>query len=405
TIFNARLGWWVPNPAKSLWVRIAPKGLGFFQYLCAELFGTATSQSEFVYLSDGGHFENLGIYELVRRRCRFIIAVDGEEDGLYAFHGLGTAIRRCRVDFDAEIDINVEDIRPTGAMGLSRCHCAVGRIKYPARGGLAESEGVLLYLKSSLTGDEGTDVQQYKAADPAFPHQSTGDQFFSESQFESYRTLGFHVAREAMEKLFHGGSLKNVSDGAFIDTVTKELKAHWYRPLRAPTETFVSHTQALDDLWADLAESGRPACLAELTLPNWESFVAGVAPSQRPVPAASFPEDPEEQRQVYAFCQRLIQLMENVYLDMNLRADGDHPDNSGWIALFRHWMGHPIVRRAWEHSQQTFGQRFGTFWKDLESAEAEKARLALPVKAAKRTNGAAKVNGGKKKAKPKPKDN
>ena len=56
--------------------------------------------------------------------------------------------------------------------------------------------GMLIYIKASLNGNEPPDVKQYAALDPRFPHQATSDQFFDESQFESYRRLGLHVVEE-----------------------------------------------------------------------------------------------------------------------------------------------------------------------------------------------------------------
>src|SRR6185503_8936686 len=138
-------------------------------------------------------FENLGVYELIRRRCKFIIACDAEEDGRFSMEALGGMVRKCRIDFGVEIDIDTSEIRSCDEKGNSRGHCAVGRIYYP---GVAEP-GFLVYLKSSLTGDEVSDILQYKTQNRAFPHESTGDQFFSESQFESYRSLGYHVVRKA----------------------------------------------------------------------------------------------------------------------------------------------------------------------------------------------------------------
>src|SRR5262249_7005942 len=111
TVFNVRLGWWFPNPAKS--------GINFpsphfsLRYLFAELFGGANDTSKFLNISDGGHFENLATYELVRRRCRVIIISDGECDPDMTFSGLGTLIRMCDVDFGARILIDVAPIRPT----------------------------------------------------------------------------------------------------------------------------------------------------------------------------------------------------------------------------------------------------------------------------------------------------
>ena len=365
TLFNVRLGWWVPNPGRDEWRRRAPGGLGFFQYLVFELFGCATPNSSFVYLSDGGHFENLGIYELVRRRCRFIIAVDGEQDGDYTFHALGTAIRRCRVDFDAEIEINVDEIRPDPRTGFSRCHGAVGTIRYDNG-----SSGVLLYLKSSLTGDEGTDIAQYKSSAPSFPHQTTGDQWFNESQFESHRALGKHIADDLLRPVMKDHRLRSSEDSGddVIDRLAEELKAHWFRPASVPASSFVNHTQLLDQLWTELSNPHLPPCLADLMLPNWSNYRSTSDP-QPDLPGnvipSPMPADEVGQRQVYAYCERLIQLMENVYLDLQLRSDSSHVDNTGWMQLFRQWACHDVMLKAWENSKGHFGRRFQSFWDDL----------------------------------------
>lgn len=121
TVFNVRLGWWLGNPARDKWQRTGPStGL---LYLATELFGFANAKRRYVYLSDGGHFDNMGLYELVRRRCRFIIVCDGEEDHAYTFGGIGSAIRQCRADFGVEIDIDFDGLRPHEAR-RSRRHWA-----------------------------------------------------------------------------------------------------------------------------------------------------------------------------------------------------------------------------------------------------------------------------------------
>ncbi|HLG57645.1 MAG TPA: patatin-like phospholipase family protein [Vicinamibacterales bacterium] len=191
TVFNVRLGWWFPNPAR--------QATGFpsphfnLSYLLAELFGGATDTSKFLMISDGGHFENLAAYELVRRRCRTIIISDGECDPLLTFEGLGTLIRMCEVDFGVTITIDVEPIRADATSHWSKRRSAVGRIEYHD----GSPDGKLIYIKASMTGNEDTSVLQYKASHKTFPHQSTGDQFYTEDQFESYRRLGHEAALEA----------------------------------------------------------------------------------------------------------------------------------------------------------------------------------------------------------------
>ena len=192
TVFNVRLGWWFPNPSKTDASSASPPFS--LAYLFAELFGGATDRARFVSVSDGGHFENLAAYELIRRRCRVIIISDGECDQKLAFEGLGTLIRMCEVDFGVRITINVGAIRPSATSWSTR-RWAVGSIDYGDGG----PDGVLIYLKASMTGEEGTAVLQYKASHPPFPHETTGDQFYGEDQFESYRSLGREIGLDAFK--------------------------------------------------------------------------------------------------------------------------------------------------------------------------------------------------------------
>ena len=203
TIFNVRLGWWMGNPRRSTWQSANPKtGLG---YLLKDLFGRAAPTDDYVCLSDGGHFDNLGLYELVRRRCRYIIICDGEEDADRRFEALGNAIRRCRVDFGAEIAIDLGPLRTRDEQGHTTTRSVLGTIAYPdqpvpgvATPASSITRGHILYLKATLTGHEPEDVLEYAHQNDTFPHQSTGDQFFSEPQFESYRQLGYTAALEAL---------------------------------------------------------------------------------------------------------------------------------------------------------------------------------------------------------------
>jgi len=130
---------------------------------------------------------------LLRRRCKYIVAIDGEADPGMTFHGLATLQRLAFIDFGVVIEIDVDALR-LGDKGLSRSHFAFCRIRYPTdtRDG-AVTYGYLLYLKLSLTGNEGEFIRRYQLDEPAFPHQSTADQFFTEAQFEAYRSLGEHV--------------------------------------------------------------------------------------------------------------------------------------------------------------------------------------------------------------------
>jgi len=191
TLFNVRLGGWTTNPRSGPPGNYGPRW-GLFYFL-KELFGRTNSRSSYIYLSDGGHFENMGVYELVRRRCRCIVVCDGEQDAKYGFNGLGSAVRKCLSDLGIHITIDLKPLHPAGDDKLVARHWAIGTIHYDAVHPGAQP-GTLVFLKASLTGDEPVDVLNYAREHPPFPHQTTADQFFTESQFESYRALGCHIA-------------------------------------------------------------------------------------------------------------------------------------------------------------------------------------------------------------------
>ena len=268
TVFNVRLGWWMQNPGKlGAWNKPGPR-FGLY-YLLKELFGLADEKSEYVYLSDGGHFENLGIYELVRRRCRFIVAVDAGMDRQFGFEDLGNAVRKCQVDFGVPIEIDTRAIIPDPKTGRSLYHCAVGRIRYE-RADKKESPGFLLYIKPSLTGNEPIDVSQYAVVHPDFPHQSTTDQWFDESQFESYRKLGYHIASTVFDetKVKQQGSLGDL----FVD-----LSQRWYRPSMWIEANFTRHAEELRSLRDTLSKSENLKFLDSQIFPEWEDLMKGNA--------------------------------------------------------------------------------------------------------------------------------
>ncbi len=213
-MLNVRLNYWLPNPRyavnrnrekvpRSPTRRVGPL------YLIRELMGRLTNDSRNINLSDGGHYDNLGLYELFRRECRFIICGDGEADPTLQFNGLGEALRMAQIDFGIIVEMTGLD-----ALRAGEQHHAIGKIRYP--GGRV---GWLLYLKQSLRGDDtlratldlsgygsskrrddsrqydaGAYIAEYKSRNIDFPHQSTGDQFFDEAQFECTRAVGYNVA-------------------------------------------------------------------------------------------------------------------------------------------------------------------------------------------------------------------
>jgi len=202
TLFNARLGWWLGNPRGNQRTWTSPSPRWGIRPFFDEAFGLTTDTNSWVYLSDGGHFENLAIYEMVLRRCHCVVVSDAGCDPNYTYADLASAVRKIRIDFGIPIDFD----NPTMPMSPDKLptarhsgkHCAMARIRYSAVDGPGAPDGILIYIKPSLNGNEPADVQHYAAADPRFPHQPTSDQFFDESQFESYRRLGLHVVEELL---------------------------------------------------------------------------------------------------------------------------------------------------------------------------------------------------------------
>ena len=172
----------------------------------SEMFGLLNEDGRWVNLSDGGHIENLAMIELLRRRCKFIIAGDGEADPNHTFNGLATLLRFARIDLGIEIEIQLDPLRKHSASGESEAHWAIGKITYPKLNEDSEDEvGYLIYLKSSVTGDEEELINEYRSTYPDFPHQSTADQFFNEGQFEAHRALGQHIGETLLDAAGKGG--------------------------------------------------------------------------------------------------------------------------------------------------------------------------------------------------------
>ncbi|OJW29595.1 MAG: hypothetical protein BGO51_11160 [Rhodospirillales bacterium 69-11] len=213
TLFNARLGAWLPNPAT---VSGADLSLGrpvrALDPLLGDLLGRAGTASRSIYLSDGGHFENLGLYEMFRRRCRMILIVDAGQDESFSFEDLGNALRKAAIDQQVEVThLDTTRVRPRASTVTEPpvSGFAVGLVRYPED---SEPTARLIYMKPSLLPGTPLDARAYANLHEDFPHDPTPNQWFSESQFESYRALGqcqaqllmAHMAGEELEHLFAG---------------------------------------------------------------------------------------------------------------------------------------------------------------------------------------------------------
>jgi hypothetical protein len=271
------------------------------------------------------------------------------------FEGLANAIRKCRTDLDVNIEIDLDELRRKN--GFSSAHCVVGKFTYPEA---PDVQAFLLYLKSSLTGNEDTDVLQYHSTHPDFPHQSTGDQWFDESQFESYRKLGLHVvdaafgsASDPLKRSFEtAGQYEKAKMALFNDLWTV-----LYPASDAIQKSFTRHADAYTKLVEALGKG--PDRLDKVIFRNWTPISTNGA---------------SDGRQIRYLCTAFLQLMENVFLDLNL-ADGrqrNHPHNAGWIRLFGNWASTAAFRDAWKVASATYGEPFQRFYESLVNEEVGK---------------------------------
>jgi hypothetical protein len=347
-----RLGRWLGNHERSkrLWRKTSPD-FGV-RYLFLELFGLTSQDRDWLNLSDGGHFENLGIYELVRRRLPYIIAVDAAEDADYHFDDLANAIRKIRADFGIDIEIDLAGLRPLKEDGRQTVHAAIGVIRYDQIHPLMRP-GVLVYLRPGLTGNEPADVLSYARKHPPFPFESTVDQFFDESQFESYRKLGLHIAdsvlREAAER--HSTQLGAFNPEAFF-TVLREA---WRGRLKVNDGVSAAHHERLDALFERLRSDPDLAFLSAEFFPEWPELL------HKPRQAMELPAYEAQRQSGFYLCREIAQLMERVYQDLDLENQHDHPDSRGWMNLFRHWSWSPMFRATYAITAATLSERFQRF--------------------------------------------
>ncbi len=370
TLFNVRLGRWIENPRNEKKIGTSsPKWA--IVHLFYEVFGLTKGDKSYVYLSDGGHFENLGIYELVRRRCRYIIACDAGADPELKFDDLGNAIRKCRADFGVNIKIDLSGIKKAAEKRFSPWYCAVGDIEYE-RAGDRVVKGTLVYIKATITGCEPEDVLNYARQHARFPHQSTGDQFFSEAQFESYRALGHHIGHKVFDDAVNEASTHDIfplPDTDNFHAINRArlfmwLSYQWAGLSGEHRARFTQHSQKLDEIFERLRTTRELRFLNRQIYPEWAATAFSQKADAQPGAKHSplyLPKTEEEFTHGFYLCNSLIQLMENVYLDLELENQWEHPDNRGWVNLFKHWSWSGMFRVTWAISAGTYGNRFQLF--------------------------------------------
>jgi hypothetical protein len=376
TLFNVRLGWWISNPRRmDKWqagVGRATPVVALFS-LFQELFGAVGDAAAYVNLSDGGHFENMGLYELVRRRCRYIVVCDAESDADMDFGGMGAAITKCRADFGAEIDLDLRPLRMDEKSGYSNTHCVVGTVRYPPPWAPKHSKtkpctecpsltepaddpytGVIVYFKSSLVGDEPADLLTYKLKYPVFPQDSTANQWFTETQFEAYRRLGHHVAMTGIQPAL---SPQKDKFGGFdkLEDLFDRMYAIWYPRTPEMEQYLQNHLGQLESLLNELRQHPELAGLeAALTDPTpGEHTVEWIKPHLSKSSLA------------YAlqFSNSLLEFMAKVYINLDLAFPDNRvsPHAEWWICFFRRWCRVDVVRNSWQHHKACYPLEFRLF--------------------------------------------
>lgn len=209
SLLNLRLGYWARNPRCNPddWLTRLP---WWPWYQLLELASETNSTRRLVNISDGGHIENLGVYELLRRRCRLIIALDATGDPQYTFGDLRNLVIRARQELGITITFRQapeEVIRPPSSAGFSRSQFAVADLaELPSAPHMGPPySGLLVYVKSSLRAPErwrtiDSDSFAYKTYHPAFPHESTANQFFDDVQWRAYYRLGRFMAGDLLQQ-------------------------------------------------------------------------------------------------------------------------------------------------------------------------------------------------------------
>lgn len=216
---NARLGAWLPNPAhvveldKHCWYTAPVPRIRNLGYLVREVFGRYPLEDPLVYIADGGHYENLGLVELLRRRCRTIVCLDAGGDDPLKCTGLAEAVALAREELGVTVEFDhPERLLPGSGEApkqwtslkdrIATTSVVTGRVRYPDLGpGLRAAEGLLVFAKAILEPDTPWEVLSYATSHPDFPNDSTGDQWFEHDQFDAYQTLGRHVGAKAARAL------------------------------------------------------------------------------------------------------------------------------------------------------------------------------------------------------------
>lgn len=236
TLLNIRLGYWIENPLhidKKWNIKIKNFYLRpmWYIYIFREMFGSGLTETQKqIHLSDGGHFENLALYELIRRKCRYIIASDAGADKTFGFGDLSKLIQMVRLDFGAKIEFDdLENLMPDKETGRAKSPFVHGTIDYGKDEKGNPVTGDIIYIKTTMIDGLGEDINAYHREHADYPDESTADQFFDEEQFEAYRELGFHSGMKLGDHFD--------SDNPDRKKIAQFFKAGWLKEKKKPKKS------------------------------------------------------------------------------------------------------------------------------------------------------------------------
>ena len=290
-----------------------------------------------------------------------VIACDAEADPAIAFGSFTEALRHAYIDHGIDVDIDLSMIMPDPVTGLSKAHCAIGRIRYPE---CPERPNWLIYLKNSMTGNEPAPVLNYKRKSPDFPHESTADQFFDDSQFESYRALGDHIAEETFARWVMDPAVRSAlklpvtperTDGKTPKPVRKITRILAWDDLRirhspfraANNEQFQSLTKQIADL--------EKLFLDTPSLRWYYEACMGLS---------NEPEDTAGRADPVNVIAMQIQMMEDAYFSLRLDQYANARDNRGWMNLFRRWGNCRTFTQYFHRLKTNYSNDFVAFYCD-----------------------------------------
>ena len=274
TLFSVREGRFIGNPVRNdKWKKSGP--LIEPLYALREGYGEFASEAAYVRPAPGQEFDNLSIYELVKRKCKFIVACDATHDPEFAFNDLGAAIRRCRTELGVEIDMGLGPFGRTPAS--AGAHYQIAQIRYSA-----EETGMMIYIKPSLTGDEPTDLSQYCKSHAEFPASRVAEGNFDESAFESYRRLGEHIVDSLLAEIPIDAQTETTQ---IFNVIRQRLQPDFKPEETAPaTDSAVSvppHELVEAIASGECVLCAGPGLAAQAKLPTWPTFVEGLLRAAR----------------------------------------------------------------------------------------------------------------------------